>query len=64
MEKKSAFSFVLVVSAIIIASALYKQFDFQTLKFQKPALAALYIIVLAVSIGIMVRNAVAKNKES
>lgn len=48
--------FVLWIVAIILGGALIKQFDFQTFSFEKPALAAVYLIVFAVSVGILVRG--------
>lgn len=63
MENKKGSSFVFVVIALILGTALSKQFDFDTFKFEKPALATLYIIVLAASIYFIVRNYRATRKK-
>ena len=55
-NKKSSLSFPLLVVVIILGAALYKQFDFETLKFEKPALAVLYIIVFVVSLYILIKR--------
>lgn len=57
MENKKASSFVFAIIAIILGTTLYKQFDFEKLTFEKPALAALYIIVFLFSIFVLIRNA-------
>lgn len=44
METKKALKFTLAIVAIIVGVTLFKQFDFQYLKFEKPALAAVYSI--------------------
>lgn len=45
-----------VIIATILWVALFKQFDFENLKFEKPALAVVYIIVLFISIGSMIKK--------
>lgn len=44
METKKALRFTLAIVAIIVGVTLFKQFDFQRLKFEKPALAVVYSI--------------------
>jgi hypothetical protein len=56
MENKKTFSFVFVIVAIIVGVALFKQFDSETLRFQKPALAVVYIITLVFSLFIIIRG--------
>ena len=43
-ENKKGLSFVLMIPAIIIGVALYEQFDFENLKFEKPALAIVWLL--------------------
>ncbi|RYE25946.1 MAG: hypothetical protein EOP51_02245 [Sphingobacteriales bacterium] len=57
MEKKNAMTFTLSIVAIILGVALYKQFDFKTFKFDKPALAVVYLIAFIPSVYILIRNA-------
>jgi len=56
MKYKIAPNFFFVIIALILGGALFKQFDFQNLKFEKPALAVVYIIVFISSIGFMIKK--------
>ena len=56
MEDRKGINFFFAVIAIILGSALWKQFDFDTFKFQKPALAILYIVVFVVSVYLLIRD--------
>jgi len=56
MENKKPITFIFWVIAIILGVTLYKQFDFQNLKFEKPALAVLYIIVFVFSVIVLIKN--------
>lgn len=56
MENKKPVTFIFWVIAIILGVTLYKQFDFQNLKFEKPALAVLYIIVFVFSVIVLIKN--------
>lgn len=60
-SKAPVFTFSIV--AIILGSALYKQFDFETLKFEKPALAALYGVVFIFSLIILVKHFMKKSEK-
>ena len=60
MEKQKAPVFILIIVAIIVAMALYKQFDFENLKFQKPALAVVYGITFVVAVSVLIKNVVRK----
>ena len=56
MEKRKAPTFTFSVIAIILGVTLYKQFDFENLKFEKPALAVIYIITFLFSIYVIIKN--------
>lgn len=60
MENKKGSSFVFIIVAIILGVSLLKQFDFEKLEFEKPALAILYIIVFVASIYFIIKNARSK----
>ncbi|UIR54938.1 hypothetical protein LZQ00_11675 [Sphingobacterium sp. SRCM116780] len=60
MEKKKALSFTFIIIAIILGVTLFKQFDFENLKFEKTGLAIVYGIAFIFSIYFLIRNA--KNK--
>ncbi|WP_343696848.1 hypothetical protein [Flavobacterium sp.] len=55
--------FTLSIVAIIVGVAIYKQFDFETLKFEKPALAAVYLIVFVFSVFVLIKNFIKKRSE-
>lgn len=55
-ELKKAPVFTFSIIAIILGVALYKQFDFENFKFEKPALAAVYLITFVCSLSIVIRN--------
>jgi hypothetical protein len=56
MESKKPLLFVFWVIAIILGITLYKQFDFENLKFEKPALAIVYFVVFVFSVYYLVKN--------
>jgi len=56
MKYKIVPNFFFVVIALILGGALFNQFDFQNLKFEKPALAVVYIIAFIISIGLMIKK--------
>lgn len=56
MKYKIVLNFFLVIIAIIIGVALYNQFDFQEIRFEKPALAVVYIVVFILCIGFMIKK--------
>jgi undecaprenyl pyrophosphate phosphatase UppP len=55
VENKKGLSVVLMIPAIIIGIALYEQFDFENLKFEKPVLAIVYIVGNALSVIFQVK---------
>ena len=56
MENKKGINFFFGIIAIILGSAIYKQFDFEYIKFEKPALTTIYIIVFVLSIYFIIRD--------
>jgi hypothetical protein len=48
--------FALAIIAIILGMAVFRQFDFETLRFEKPGLGILYLIVFIVSIFLLIRG--------
>lgn len=61
MEKKKGLPFTFIIIAIILGVALYKQLDFETLRFEKPALAVVYMITFIVSISLIIKSARSKS---
>jgi len=56
MKYKIVPNFFFVIIALILGGALFNQFDLQNLKFEKPALAVVYIIAFIISIGLMIKK--------
>lgn len=56
MENKKPILFTFWVVAIILGVALFKQFDFENFKFEKPALAIVYLIAFAFSVFVIIKN--------
>jgi len=57
MENKKVLLFVFRITAIILGVTLFKQFDFEKLKFEKTGLAIVYIVAFVISIYILMKNA-------
>lgn len=53
---KRSVNFIFLVVAIILGTAIVKQFDFENLKFKHTGLAILYIIVFAFSVYFLVKD--------
>lgn len=56
MENKKGPSFILIIIAIIVGGALYKQIDFQNYTVEKPALSVVYLITFVACVAIMIKN--------
>jgi len=56
MKYKIVPNFFLVIIAVIIGGTIFDQFDFQNLRFEKPALAVVYIITFIACIGFMIKK--------
>lgn len=56
MENKKGGTFFFAVIAIIVGSALCKQFDFKTMTFEKVGLSILYLITFLFCIFFLIRN--------
>lgn len=56
MENKKGGTFFFAVIAIIVGSALWKQFDFKTMTFEKVGLSILYLITFLFCIFFLIRN--------
>ena len=56
MSNKKGVSFLFLIIAIILGWTIFKQFDFENLKFEKPALAVVYIITFIMSVYFLVKN--------
>lgn len=56
MSNKKGQPFPLIVIAIVLGATIFKQFDFEHLKFEKPALAVIYIATFLISVYLIVKS--------
>lgn len=56
MNYKVKSNFFSIIILLVVGGALFKQFDFETYTFEKPALAAVYGITLILSIAFMIKK--------
>jgi predicted ferric reductase len=56
MENKKGINFFLGIVAIILGWTLFKQFDFENLKFKHTGLAIIYIVTFVFSISVLIKN--------
>ncbi|QQQ30210.1 hypothetical protein [Chryseobacterium indoltheticum] len=57
MENKKGGTFFFAIIAIIVGTALWKQFDFKTMTFEKVGISILYLITFLFCIFFLIRNA-------
>ena len=55
-NEKNGFPMILGILAIIIGVALYKEFDFETLRFKKVGLGIVYLITFVALIIVIIRS--------
>jgi predicted ferric reductase len=56
MKNKKGIQFPLVIIAIVLGWTIVKQFDFENLKFEKPAMAVIYILTFVMTVYIIFKN--------
>ena len=56
MRNQRTPNFFLVIIVFILGHALFDKFDFENLKFEKPAIATIYIIVFVISIYLLIKD--------
>jgi predicted ferric reductase len=56
MENKKSLNFFFGIIAIILGWILFKQFDFENLKFKHTGLAIVYIVTFVFSIYFLMKN--------
>jgi predicted ferric reductase len=56
MSNKKELSFPLIIIAVVIGVTIFKQFDFENLKFEKPAMAVVYILTFIMTVYLIFRN--------
>ena len=53
-KKGNLFPFIIIV--IVLGMGIYKEFDFENFKFEKPALAVVYILTFLMSVFFLFKN--------
>lgn len=56
MEKKKNINFILLIIAFILGATLFKHFDFQTVRFEKPVLDTVFLITFIVTLYLIVKD--------
>jgi hypothetical protein len=56
MEKKKTLSVAFSIIAIILGVTIFKQFDFQNLRFERIGLAIVYLIGFMISIFFLIKT--------
>lgn len=56
MSNKKGLRFLFLIIAIILGWTIFKQFDFENLKFEKPALAVVYVLTFIMSVYFLVNS--------
>ena len=56
MSSKKGQVFPFAIIAVVLGWTIFKQFDFENLKFEKPALAIVYGLTFIMSVYFLVKN--------
>lgn len=56
MNNKKGIPFPLLIIAIVLGWTIVKEFDFENLKFEKPAMAVIYILTFVMTVYMIFKN--------
>lgn len=56
MNKRKEYSFPLIVIALVLGWTIFKQFDFENLRFEQPAMAVVYILTLLMTVYFILKK--------
>jgi predicted ferric reductase len=62
MNNKKEYSFPLIIIAVVLGWTIFKQFDFENLKFEKPAMAVVYILTFLMTVYFILKKDKDKEK--
>jgi hypothetical protein len=63
MENKKGINFFLAIIAIITGSKLYKHFDFQNLRFEKPLIDTIFLLTFVGAVTLLIKDYLNRRKE-
>ncbi len=56
MKNKKLLNFFFLITIVIVGTALYKQIDFENLKFKKPGIAIIYSCTLLFAVYCLIKD--------
>jgi hypothetical protein len=62
MNNKKEYSFPLIIIAVVLGWTIFKQFDFEKLKFEKPAMAVVYTLTFLMTVYFILKKDKGKEK--
>jgi hypothetical protein len=62
MNSKKEYSFPLIIIAVVLGWTIFKQFDFEKLKFEKPAMAVVYTLTFLMTVYFILKKDKGKEK--
>jgi hypothetical protein len=63
MDNKKGLNFFFIIIAIITGGKVYKHFDFQNLKFERPILDIIYLITFVATITFLINDFLKQRKK-
>lgn len=62
MNNKKEYSYPLIIIAVVLGWTIFKQFDFEKLKFEKPAMAVVYTLTFLMTVYFILKKEKSKEK--
>ena len=62
MNNKKEYSYPLIIIAVVLGWTIFKQFDFEKLKFEKPAMAVVYTLTFLMTVYFILKKEKGKEK--
>lgn len=56
MNKRKEYSFPLIVIALVLGWTIFKQFDFENIRFEQPAMAMVYILTFLMTVYFILKK--------
>jgi len=62
VNNKKEYSYPLIIIAVVLGWTIFKQFDFEKLKFEKPAMAVVYTLTFLMTVYFILKKEKSKEK--